>query len=220
MSSWTERLRKRLEWEDKKERFLLRPFHSRFYHKYFEGYTEYKRLDKKGKMKITRVYTGQYYRQDMSTKQKVLYRLTYLALYVIALIGFFSGTMQDIPENYNIYINLITAVTVPFLFWVALALVNYLFIEGDMKISDYKSGPVRLKNATLGSFVMCVLRLLSLLLFCAIARDGVDEGSLVAIGASLLAGICAILMNRLERKVPYLPIENQVTPERDGVEIH
>lgn len=214
-----ERLKKRLDEEDKREHFLLRPFHSHFYHRQFEGYTEYKRPNEKGKMKIVRVYTGQYYRPDLSIGHRRLLRAVYLVLFLIMLGCFIVGASLDTEVNYNIYTNIIIAATVPAAFWMAIALVNYLAAPEKLKIPEYKSGPVRLKTASMVCFVLSLMRFLSLALYCLCIKGALTSGDLTAMIYALICAAAMILINRIENKVVYESVINPVKPERDGIEI-
>lgn len=217
--SLTERLRKRLEYEDKKERFLLRPFHSNFYHRQFEGYTEYRRPNEKGKMKVIRVYTGQYYRVATGKTQRITRRLGYLALFVVALVCFFRGTMLDVPANRSLVLNLLPAVTLPVLFWMGLGLGNYLFGKELLTIPAYKSGPVRLRRASLTAAILCAIRLASVLMFCLGQQSGFVAGDIQILLCALLCGLCVLFVNRMEAATVYESVENPVRPESDGIEI-
>ena len=95
-------------------------WHSKAYHRFFEGYSEFTVPTPNGKgYKIQRVYTGNTYRQDLTKGQRGLLRVLYVVLFVCAVYLFVSCAVLPLPSNSTWYVTLPQAVSLPFLFWIA-----------------------------------------------------------------------------------------------------
>jgi len=92
------------DWARRKNRELHRQaledrdsrlWHSRFYHRYFEGYTENKELDQNGKERIRRIYTADWYGQDLPKGKRIGVRLLYMMLFAMMVAAVFgAGILQ------------------------------------------------------------------------------------------------------------------------------
>ncbi len=62
----------------------MKQYHSRSYHRYFEGYTEKEIVNEKGKQEIVRVYTGNYYTAELPEKERRRSRRMTVFLFIAA----------------------------------------------------------------------------------------------------------------------------------------
>lgn len=77
----------------------MKTYHSRAYHRFFEGYTEEKTMDETGKIRITYVYTGEYYEPVRTREQYVKDKIWTTCMSVLAAALFvFAGT-RNVPAN-------------------------------------------------------------------------------------------------------------------------
>jgi hypothetical protein len=217
-STFMNNMKKRLDREDKREQGIFKAWHSHFYHSYFEGYTEYKRKDSKGKMRLERVYTGKYYIQNLEKWKSLLVRIIYCIFYVIAIAAFLCATTLPSPVNFCVYVNAITAVVCIIMFVNILALINYLTCGHKMKIREYKSGPDKIKKmAKIGIIANVISMVAAIVYIIFIHTFDVEDIKLLCYHLISIISIFAVFF--IESKIEYFTEENENEPEHDGIEI-
>jgi hypothetical protein len=195
-------------------------WHSNAYHRFFEWYSEITVPKANGKgYRIQRIYTGNYYRQDLSTGQRILLRGLYVALFLGVAYLFVSSASLPLPANSTWYVVLSQVVSVPFLFWILIAFLSYLPAERDLTIAEYRNSSPALQKATLGSAASLGLAAVAMLVFLLLNPSNKPLVELLCAVKYLAGGLIALSMNLVERKVVYsiVPSQNQL-PET-GVEI-
>ena len=195
-------------------------WHSKAYHRFFEGYSEFTVPTPNGKgYRIQRVYTGNTYRQDLTTGQRILLRVLYVGLFLCAVYLFVSSAVLPLPSNSTWYVTLPQAVSLPFMFWIVIAFVAYLPAERDMTIHGYRSSSLALQKATLGAAICLGITALATLVF-SILNPSDEPLRVLRCALSFFAGgLISLGMNWIERKVKYLIIPGQNHPPEDSVEI-
>ena len=194
--------------------------HSKAYHRYFEGYSEITVPKPTGKgTRIQRIYTGKYYRQDLTKRQRVLIRILYVALFLCAAFLYTSSAILPLTINTTWYVVIPQAGSLLFLFWIIIAFLSYLPAERDMKIADYRSSSLYLLKATKGSAICLGITAVATLVFIMLNPSNELLRGLICTGEYTLAGTIALAMNRIERKVSYLTIPNGIHPPDNSYEI-
>lgn len=213
--SLKDQLRSSLEKENKPGR--RGPWRSKAYHRFFEGYTEITVLNPDGKgSRIQRIYTGNYYRQDLTKSQRILLRLLYVALYLGAVYLFVSSAVLPLTSNSTWYVVLTQVVSIPFLFWILIVFFFYLPAGLDLTIHDYRSSSLSLQKATLYAAISLGLVALATLIFVLLNRPDEPLLELLCAAKYLAGGLLVFVMNRAEKKVNYLIIPSQNKLPGDG----
>ncbi len=213
--NFLQRWAKRSEEQAQLESLSNKSFHSSFYHSQYEGYSERYILDKKGRKKIERIYTGRYYRPEQTKGQLRLSAFLRVILFVAGLALFLLGSVQQTLCNLTVYVAVLQALTVPLLFWFLMGLVNRLTLSGDLKIPDYNHSVRRLKRASL-FLSICLFALAAAALIAAcVAGDGFDTPSALCAGLFLASGLVFLGLNRMETCIRYQVIDN-MDPEPEG----
>jgi hypothetical protein len=203
-----DQLRSSLEKDRKQGKHGL--WHGKAYHRFFEGYTEISVPTPDGKgSSIQRIYTGNYYRQDLTKSQRILLRLLYVALCLSAGYLFVSSAALPVASNSTWYVVLAQVVCVPFLFWILIVLFSYLPAGLDLTINDYRSSALALQKATLGSAIALGMVALATVVFIFLNRSSEPQLELLCAVKYLAAGLLALSMNLIEKKVNYLIIPSQ-----------
>ena len=129
-------------------------WHSKAYHQFFEGYSEVAVPSPNGTgTVIQRIYTGDYYRQDLTKDQRILLRVLYMVLFLCVAYLFVSSAMLPLPSNSTWYVTITQAVSIPFLFWILIVFYSYIPAKRDLTIHEYRSSSLALKKATLGAAI-------------------------------------------------------------------
>jgi hypothetical protein len=195
-------------------------WHSKAYHRFFEGYSEITVPKPNGKgTRIHRIYTGNYYRQDLTNGQRILLRGLYFFIFLCIAYLFGSSAMLPLASNSAWYVVLTQVASIPFLFWILIALSSYLQVERDMTIAEYRSSSLFLQKATLGSAISLGIAALVTLVFMLLNLSNEPLPELLCAVKYLAAGLLAFFMNRVEKKINYLIIPSQNKPPADAMEI-
>lgn len=214
--SISDSLKRFIEKQDKKQ--ALRDaankdlWHSRSYHKYFEGYTEYYERDSSGKDHLKRLYTGKYYMQCLSVPRRLLLRLLYTILFIISVVLFSYTAVENTDFNYLWYVSASYALCIPFYFWTFMRLTAYIFAPKKMKIYTYKSTSLAIKKSTLYliSFLClsCVINIVYQLLN--LQFSAVNIFALIRLA---IACVCITAIRIIEARVEYrMEINKTVAP--------
>lgn len=208
------RMRRKME-EDRDQK----AFHSRSYHRYFEGYKEYETADAKGKKRLKRVYVGNWYRQELKAPAYIGLRILYVLLTAGVLAFFVAAALSQKESGSAIYVVLPEAVTVGFLVYLLYTLlVNYLFIPRNMTVNDYRISSKALKKGSLCCTACLAADALATLLYLLLHGDasaGIGGAALEFFAAAALSAAVSLA----ERKIPYSERENEVRPDEGDVVI-
>ena len=207
-----QRLRRRTDLD---KGLLDRGWHSKAYHRHFEGYAEVETTNDKGKTIIQRVYIGDYYRLDLPKKKRVALRFVYLSL--IALIAGLFGFAASRPVGANMtwYIAITQMVAVCLLGLLCVNFLSHCIAPRDMTVGDWKSSSRKLqRNAKYTALTMELLAFLTLL---HLLLNGENWGMhLLCVVLYAIAGITAVILNRLEANAPYRIWRSTEEPPEDG----
>ena len=198
-------------------------WHSKAYHRFFEGYSEVTVPNPDGKgTRIQRIYTGNYYRQDLTKGQRILLRGLYVVLFLCIAYLFVSNAVLPLASNFTWYVVLTQVVSIPFLFWILIAFFSYLPAGGDTTIADYRSSSLSLQKAALGSAICLGITALATLIFILLHPTDQSPVGLLCAVKYIAGGLLALAMNRVEKKVNYLiiPSQNKIPGDGDKVLIH
>lgn len=191
-------------------------WHSQAYHRFFEGYSEVSVPKPNGKgYTIQRVYTSDYYRQDLTGGQRLLLRGLYVVLFLCIAYLFISTAVLPVTSNATWYVVLAQVVSIPFLFWILIAFFSYLPAGLDLTINDYRTTSLALQKATIGVAIGLGVNTLATLVFIFLNLSNEPLVELLCGGKYLAAGLLALFMNRVEKKVHYLIIPSQNKPPID-----
>lgn len=120
---------------------------SRAYARHFEGYVETSVVRPNGKIKIERIYAGDYYCQDLKMWQRVLLRVGYILLLTMAVLLYFGNGTYNLYCNQVWYVTAFQFVTMGCLIWTLYSLAEYVFSIGQLTVGEYKSVTVKLHKA-------------------------------------------------------------------------
>lgn len=194
--------------------------HRKAYHRHFEGYSEIIVPKSNGTgTTIQRIYTGDYFRQDLTARQRILIRVLYVALFLGIAFLYTSSATLPLRINTTWYVVLPQAVSLPFLFWILIAFLSYLPAERDMEIADYRGSSLYLLKASMGSAICLGITALATLVFIILNPSDEFLRDMLCAGEYVVAGLIALAMHRIEKRVSYLTIPNPQSPPDNSFEI-
>lgn len=197
-----------------------RGFFSKAYHRFFRGYSEIAVPGKGGKgTRIERIYTGDYYRQDLDRKNKILFRVVYVVFFVCSLLLFVCGAIYPHRINTTIYVTIPQAIGVGFLFWIFIIFYNYLPASEEMTIAEYTRSSRYLLVASLGATITLVALALASILFIILNPSGELFPLLLIVLEYLLAATFTLGINLLEKRIKYISYPSENKAPEEGYEI-
>lgn len=172
------------------------------YHRFFEGYTEYREINEKGKPVIRRVYTGLYYTPEQSRAQQIIYRIFYFLLLLLFSALFLTATTANLASNLVWYptVPIVAAVLVSL--WLLCAFCRYLPIKARTAY-EYRSSSQSLQNASLGLAGCMGCAALLHGLFLLLHHESASQGELFCIGCLLGAMAVMLILHFMERRLRY-----------------
>lgn len=209
----TERIRKRVN--------SIPPdmgYHSAAYHRHFEGWSEFEEQKTNGKVKIRRVYTGAWYRQDLSDRCRILLKLLFSTLFVFAVVLFIFCSTQSVGSNQCWYVAITQAGASVGLVWMGIGLFNYLTAKKNMTISEHRSSSGTLRVGSMIVSISFTAAMLMTLLYVLLQYKEIMIGREVMCAAGyLICGVAVFTVNRIERKVRYLETPSGNEAPREAV---
>jgi hypothetical protein len=193
-------------------------YHSAAYHRHFEGWSEYKEQNSSGKVRIRRVYTGAWYRQDLSDRRRIFYKLLFSALFVFAAVLFIICSAQYAGSNQCWYVAMTQAGAIVGLVWMGIGLFNYLTAKKSMTIADYRSSSGTLRIGSMIAALSFAAAMLMTLLFVFLQHTEIMVGREVMCAAGyLICGVAVFTVNRIERKIRYIETPSGIEVPREAV---
>lgn len=195
-------------------------WHSLAYHRYFEGYTEYKELDRNGKEHTRRVYTAPWYAQDLTRRQAVWLRISYVVLFLLMCGTVAAAGVLQGGAGTAFYIVLAEMITLILLVWLGYTLiVNYLFAPKKMTLHDYHASSGTLKQSSLALAVFYGIDTAMTLLEAVLKGTGSFINFGIVLAAFVAGGLCAAAMHLAEKRAPYREFENSKADSYQGTVI-
>ena len=207
-----QRLRRRTDLD---KGLLDKGWHSKAYHRHFEGYTEAEITNEKGKTVIQRVYVGDYYRLALPKNKRIALRLAYAVLIALTVALFGFAASRPVGANMTWYLAIAQMVTVCLLGLLCVNLLSHSTAPRDMTVGDWKSSSKKLqKNA---KYTALAMELLAFLTGLHLLLNGENWGMhLLCVVLYAIAGITAVILNRLEANAPYRIWRSTEEPPEDG----
>lgn len=190
--------------------------HSRYYHRYYEGYTEIRTPNPDSRFKpykIQRIYTAPYTVPDLDGRDYRI-RMIYYGLLAAAAVLLYVSAFTDRNVAMNTVRQLAAGavlVTLVPLFLMSVSLIAYWLRPKRMKYYDYRTSTRRLKLTSVISAGGCLLAALGFCVYLFAAGSANLTAELLYIGRLIAASGACFALFRMERRMPYRQIPNDVT---------
>jgi len=193
-------------------------YHSDAYHRHFEDWSEFEEQKTNGKVRIRRVYTGAWYRQDLSDRRRILLKLLFSALFGFAAVLFIICSAQYVGSNQSWYVAITQAGAIIGLVWMGIGLFNYLTAKKSMTIAEYRSSSRTLKVGSIVVAISFTAAMLMTLLFVLLQHKEIMFGREVMCAAGyLICGVAVFTVNRIEGKIRYIETPSRNEAPREAV---
>jgi len=180
-------------------------YHSRYYQRYFEGYTETVIPNPDGSGSHTKMtYTGDYYRRDLPEGKYRLRRFLYAAICLGTAALYFLCTTRPVGSNCTKYVVLPEVVVLACILRLSAAAAGYVTAARQMEIRVYRNSSLALKKASLACAVGLGLTALAVLVFLAVNPSENLPGELSCMAGYMAGALMMLWLNRMEEKQVYL----------------
>ncbi len=189
-------------------------FHSRSYHRFFEGYTEYTEKNTAGKTVIRRVYTGVYWRQKLAPAQRKRILIQYAAAAVLGFGLFLFAALRNTESNRRAVSAFLQLAALASMLWLIVSLIRYGKDTGKkMTIRQYRESAQAVLRSSIVSVIFAFLSFLVALLSPWLHRETFSPSVWAAAAAYLLAALSLYTIFRREKNIDYEKEQNPVHPE-------
>lgn len=192
-------------------------WHRKGYHRFFEGYTEY-RTEENGKRKLHRVYTANWYACELDAGKRKFLRLLYALLTSASLALFFLSGTRELASNSSVPVILLQAVSLAVQVRLAIAVVYYIANDKKLEKRIYKSSVVAIRDSAKVGAMLTGTTGAAVILFAIITDRGMFGQELIS--ALLFAGAAAMqyAMHLIESRVPYAEVRNDSKIGPDAID--
>ncbi|MGM9521687.1 MAG: hypothetical protein ACI3VB_04330 [Oscillospiraceae bacterium] len=187
----------------------------RKYSRFFEGFDEVAVPKEGGKgFKLKRIYTADYYKQELTDRNRIILRIFYILCFIVLCVLFGSAAVSRVISNSTWYVGVFQAACLALLLWLLIALVYYVPSEKLMTVHIYRSMTQHFRRSTAG--LSCGFAALAIAdLVCVAVNAGTAGWG--AVSCSLRYAVCAVISAVLyitERKVVYSTAANPKAPKK------
>ncbi len=175
---------------------------NRAYHNFFEGYTEYEQMDAKGKPKIHRVYTGLYYKYELTTAQKVCIRLFYILLFVISVGAYIFAATMDSPGNLVWYTNVPVAFSLILYIWLLVAICYYMPLR-DRTVFEFRTSSLNAMRVCKWQIICVGVTIATHVLFIILNRPADTSREILVMVGYFITGAACFGIWFTEDHLPY-----------------
>lgn len=193
-------------------------FHNRSYHKHFEGYTEYREPDARGRLVLKRVYTGIYHKAQLPKGKLVTLKVAYCTLWLLASASLFFLATRLVPSNTLWYSAACQAVSLVSLCWMFWSLFNYVLAGREMTLGEYRYVNALKRSSRFSSLSLLAVTIAKLISLPFQSGSYLKE-ELLCILAGLLAAASCYAVYLRERLIVYDSYLSDKTVPKDGNEI-
>lgn len=193
-------------------------FHSRSYHKHFEGYTEYFETDLKGRPILKRVYTGVYHKAQLPEGKLLTLKIAYCALWLLSCGSLIFSATRFVPSNTLWYSAACQALSVASLCWMFWSLFNYVLSGKEMTLGEYRYVNALKRSSRFSSFSLLTVTIARLISLPFHSGDFLKE-ELLCILAGFLSAVSCYAVYLRERLIIYDSYLSDKTAPQGGNEI-
>lgn len=192
-------------------------YHSRFYHQYFEDWSERVVRMSDGKVKVERVYTGDYYEMFFDKANLWKWKITHCVLGCFGMCLYLYGASRNTQGNLVWYVAIVQMFSLFFILWNIISIIRVFSLKQEkmLTIREYKITHIALEKSCMSGFILQEITALLLIIF-GVLHQNLNQAGIWGIGAFILSGCIYFLGWRIERKVVVkkIPQEGKALEEK------
>jgi hypothetical protein len=192
---------------------------SKFFHRYFEGYSEVL-IEREGKPgRIQRVYTAPWYMLQSSDRRWMFRRFIYGVLVLFSTAVFIFAMTRPVASNLSWHISLIGLPASICCFLSVVAVMLYICTPRGMTIYEKKSSSKFLKNIALVASITYILTACATAVYLILQIKKPEYLEITNIALEMIAAIALFVVYNLEATAVYITVENTNKIPPGGIQI-
>lgn len=177
-------------------------YHSRAYHRFFEGYAEFYENDKNGKPYIRRVYVGPYYCPEGTRKEQLADKISGLLLYFVATSVYVICCVQKVWYNAFAPIVFFEALVLFLLLFFLFPFTEHVRAGKRLMIREYRdASELYRKESCAAAYSMWAMSVTVFISALAVRKE-MRYGILLCAGF-MVSGTCMYFISQREKKRTY-----------------
>jgi len=193
-------------------------FHSKGYHRYFEGYTEHTVTLPDGKTKVERIYTGILHKADVPLAKRDWIKRSCLLLFLMSAVCFLLSAVQYVGSNSCWYVGITQAFSIVGFFFLFYYLVGFETSGEELTLYEYKGILAFQKAALFTAFALSCVTATTVLYTILHHSEGFMT-ELICILSTIAAAACCFAIHYLEKNITYRSYLSPNAIPEDGNQI-
>lgn len=189
--------------------------HRNYYHKYFQGYTEVRRVNAKGRVVSERYYTAPWQKHCLTDRQWVLTKAAYVLGTLISTVLFLWALIQRVPSNSAAIVAAPGFLSGLLMVLLWMAVFTYVSAPRKMTLWEYRSGKSKVERFTRLAAAGIIVTLVAKVVFICVWMGFSWEGEIAGLLLLAVSAVPLVVIFLVERKMNYEELENttRVTEE-------
>lgn len=182
--------------------------HRNYYHKHFQGYTEVRRVNEKGRVVSERHYTAPWQKHCLTDSRWILTKVAYFFGTLISSALFLWALVQRVASNSAAIVAApgFLAGLLMVLMW--MAVFTYISAPRRMTLWEFRSGKSKVELFTRLAAAAIILTVVAKVIFICVWMDFHWEGEVIGLLLLLVSAVPLILIFLAERRMNYEELEN------------
>ena len=189
--------------------------HKSYYHKNFQGYTEIRRVNEKGRITIERRYTAPWQRHRLTDGQWVLTKAGYVLGTLLSTVLFLWALSRRVPSNSAALAAAPGFLSGLLMLLLWMAVFTYVSAPRKMTLWEYRSGKSKIERFTRLASAAILATVAAKVIYICVWMDFSWEGEIPGLLALTVSAAPPVVIFLVERRMNYEELENtaQVTEE-------
>lgn len=182
--------------------------HRNYYHKHFQGYTEVRRVNAKGRIISERHYTAPWQHHCLTDKQWVLIKAAYVLGALLTTALYLWALIQRVPSNSAALVAAPGFLSGLLLVLLWMAMFTYVSAPRKMTLWEYRSGKSKVELFTRLVAAAILATVVAKVVFICVWMNFSWEGEVAGLVALFLSAVPPVLIFLTERKMNYEELKN------------
>lgn len=182
--------------------------HRNYYHKYFQGYTEVRRVNARGRVVSDRYYTAPWQKHCLTDKQWVMTKIAYILGVLVSTILFLWALVQRVPSNSAAIVAAPGFLSGLLMILMWMAVFSYVTAPRKMTLWEYNSGRGKVKCFTRLAAAAILLTAVAKVVFIGVWMKFTWDGEIPGLLLLAVSAVPLILIYLAEHKMKYESLEN------------
>lgn len=182
--------------------------HSTYYHKNFQGYTEVRRVNERGRIVIERRYTAPWQRHQLTDRQWILTKVAYVLGVLLSTVLFLWALVQRVPSNSAAIAAAPGFLSGLLMLLMWMAVFTYVTAPRKMTLWEHRSGKSKVERFTRLAAAAIILTIVAKVIFICVWMDFSWDGEILGLLALAVSVVPLVLIFLAERKMNYEELEN------------